>query len=89
MRATSIATAIGAALIILTGLGGAAQADDSAKAPTTGSTKPNMGAGPDQKSVQSGAAPATTTASTGAKDQSGTVKSMNNSAKAQVETGGK
>ena len=62
----------------------------TAKPVTSGSTKPHMGNGPAvEKSVPSSAPAATRSGNTGATDQNKTVKSMNNNAKARVETEGK
>ncbi|WP_428541280.1 hypothetical protein [Rhodopila sp.] len=65
-------------------------AQDSAKPITTGSTQPHLGNGPAvEKSLPSQASDATRTTNTGATDQDKTVKSMNNNAKAKVDTEGK
>ncbi len=89
-----VATGRAIALILsLAAVSGAVLADDAAgtaKARTTGSTKPGLGSGPaEEKSVPSSAANATTTATTGATNQDKTVKTMNNNEKAKVEAGGK
>lgn len=57
--------------------------------PHPGSTKPNLTKGPTQKSLPSSAPAATRTRTTGATNQSKTVKTMNNDAKGKVETEGK
>jgi hypothetical protein len=63
--------------------GRVALADDAA-------SKPHIGNGPAvEKSVPSSAPAATTTRTTGATDQSNTVKAMNSNEKAKVETNGK
>ena len=67
----------------------AQQTTPTAKPSMTGSTKPDPGKPAMEKSLPSSAPAATTTQITGATDQSKTVKSMNNKAKAQVEAGGK
>ncbi len=77
--------------LLVIGAGAVAQQSTaSAKAPTTATTKPNLGKGPaEQTSAPSKAAPATTTAKTGEGGQDTTVKAMNNNAKAKVEAEGK
>ena len=77
--------------LLVVGAGALAQqTPGNAKAPTTATTKPNLGKGPsEQTSVPSKAAPATTTARTGEGNQDTTVKAMNNNAKAKVEAEGK
>lgn len=73
--------------------GGAAVAQDNSHpataTPPASSTKPNLTKGPTQKSLPSSAPAATRTKTTGATNQSKTVKTMNNNAKAKVETEGK
>ena len=89
-----------AAMIVSLSLCGAASAADqgtaqgntqgSAKPITSGSTQPHLGNGPAvEKSLPSQASDASRTANTGATDQDKTVKSMNNNAKAKVDTEGK
>jgi hypothetical protein len=72
---------------------GTALADDAAapaKPARTGSVDPHLGSGPAvQKSLPSSAPAATTTQTTGATDQSKTVKAMNRNEKAKVEVEGK
>ena len=81
--------AIFGASILWCGAGYAAD-DGTAKPPTVGSTQPHLGNGPAvEKSLPSSAPSATTTAKTGATDQSKTVKSMNNDAKAKIDVEGK
>jgi len=93
MRKSSFSITVSLAMALSLGISGTVLADEpsgAAKARTTGSTKPDMGHGPaDQKSLPSSAPPATTTATTGATDQSKTVKSMNRDAKAKVDVEGK
>ena len=90
MKKTSFAATLSAALALSLCFSTVSLADDSAKAPSTGSTKPMLGKGPaDEKSLPSSAAPATTTGMTGHTDQSKTVKAMNKDEKAKVEIGGK
>jgi hypothetical protein len=86
---------VGVGLILGVSLtaGGAAMAQNNS-APTTatpspGSSKPNLTKGPTQKSLPSSAPDATRTKTTGATNQSKTVKTMNNNAKEKVETEGK
>jgi hypothetical protein len=67
----------------------AQQTDSTAKAPMTGSTKPDPGKPAMEKSLPSSAPAATTTQTTGATNQSKTVKSMNEKEKSKVETSGK
>jgi hypothetical protein len=71
-------------------MGGAVLADEAAgtaKARTTGSTKPNPGIGPaEEKSPWSSASRATTM---GAADQNKTVRTMNSDEKAKVDAAGK
>ena len=93
MRTTPLAVA---AVIVSISLCGAVYAADqgsaqgSAKPITSGSTQPHLGNGPAvEKSLPSSASDATRTANTGATDQNKTVKSMNNNAKAKVDTEGK
>ncbi|WP_428493386.1 hypothetical protein [Rhodopila sp.] len=89
MRTTPVAFA--AAIVSISLCGAVSAADQgTAKPITTGSTQPHLGNGPaDEKSLPSSASDATRTAKTGATDQSQTVKSMNNNAKAKVDTEGK
>jgi hypothetical protein len=92
MRKFSLA--IGASAVLALSLVGSAVVAQnntgSAKAPTTGSTKPNLGNGPaDEKSLPSSAPQATTTRTTGATSQDKTVKTMNSNEKAKVEASGK
>jgi hypothetical protein len=54
-----------------------------------GSTKPDPGKPAEEKSMPSSAPAATTTNTTGATNQSATVKKMNEKAKSEVETTGK
>jgi hypothetical protein len=88
--------AIGASLALALSLlvGAAAMAQDNttgtAKAPTTGNTKPHLGNGPAvEKSLPSSAPAATRTKKTGSTKQSNAVKKMNSEEKAKVETTGK
>jgi hypothetical protein len=67
----------------------AQQSATPAKPITTGHTKPDTGEPAMEKSMPSSAAAATTKHTTGATNQSKTVKQMNSKAKAEVETGGK
>jgi hypothetical protein len=67
----------------------AQQTEPTAKAPTTGSTKPDPGKPAMEKSMPSSAPAATTTQTTGATNQSKTVKSMNDQEKSKVENTGK
>jgi hypothetical protein len=61
-----------------------------ASAPTAmGSTKPDPGKPAEEKSMPSSAPAATTTQTTGATNQSKTVKTMNDKAKSEVEANGK
>jgi hypothetical protein len=61
-----------------------------ASAPTAmGSTKPDTGKPAEEKSMPSSAPAATTTQTTGATNQSKTVKTMNDKAKSEVEATGK
>jgi hypothetical protein len=87
------AIVVGATLSCSLVVGGAAIAQDNsgtAKPPMTGSTKPHLGSGPAvQKSLPSSAPAATTKRTTGATNQSKSVKTMNSKAKAKVETEGK
>ena len=91
----NVPIAIGASLALALSLlaGGVAMAQSNTPAgtasPMAGHTKPNMGKGPTQKSMPTSAAPATRTHTTGATNQSKTVKKMNTNAKAKVETEGK
>lgn len=90
MRKASFITGICSALVLSLCFSTVALADDSAKAPTTGSTKPSLGKGPaEQKSLPSSAAPATASGMTGHTDQDKTVKAMNSNEKAKVEASGK
>jgi hypothetical protein len=89
MRKKSLTIGAAFVLVVSTWMGGAALADDAAKTRTTGSTKPNLGNGPVEKSLPSSASPATRTQTTGATDQNKTVKTMNTNEKAKVETSGK
>lgn len=80
----------GGALAVALCVGGAAFADDSANTPGTGGAKPGIGNGPaEQHSVPNAAPPATRTNNTGASDQSGSVKAMNQKEKSKTETEGK
>jgi hypothetical protein len=93
MKKTPLAICATTTLALSLLVGGAALAQDNtgtAKAPTTGSTKPHLGNGPAvEKSLPSSAPAATTTRTTGATNQDKTVKSMNSNEKAKVETNGK
>jgi hypothetical protein len=60
-----------------------------AKPTAMGSTKPDPGKPAEEKSVPSSAPAATTTQTTGATNQSKTVKTMNDKAKSDVEATGK
>jgi hypothetical protein len=61
-----------------------------ASAPTAmGNTKPDPGKPAEEKSMPSSAPAATTTQTTGATNQSKTVKTMNDKAKSEVEASGK
>jgi hypothetical protein len=93
MRKASFGIGAGLALIFSVCLGGAVLADEpagSAKARTTGSTKPRLGNGPaHEKSLPSSSRPATPTGATGATNQSKTVKKMNSDEKTKVDAAGK
>jgi hypothetical protein len=90
MRKTITACGAAIALILSHAICAPVQADDLAKAPTSGSTKPGLGNGPaEQKSLPSSAPPATTTQTTGATNQDPTVKTMNRDAEAKVNKEGK
>ncbi|HEY4041774.1 MAG TPA: hypothetical protein VGM32_08000 [Rhodopila sp.] len=92
MRKSPLAIGIGVAFALSLWTGGgllAQQTTQDAKPPTTGSTKPDPGKPAVEKSMPSSAPAATTTRTTGATNQSKTVKSMNDKAKKAVETGGK
>jgi hypothetical protein len=93
MRKASLRIGAALALIFSVVLSGAVLADEpagTAKARTTGSTKPNLGNGPAQeKSLPSSAPPATTMRTTGATDQNKTVKTMNSNEKAKIDAAGK
>jgi hypothetical protein len=79
-----------AVALLLTGSAMAAdEAPGSAKARTTGSTKPGLGQGPHETSMPSSAAMATTKGKTGSSGQSNTVKTMNSDEKAKVGATGK
>jgi hypothetical protein len=67
----------------------AQQTEPTAKAPMTGSTKPDPGKPAMEKSLPSSASAATPTQTTGATNQSKTVKSMNDQEKSKVENTGK
>jgi hypothetical protein len=67
----------------------AQQTEPTAKAPMTGSTKPDPGKPAMEKSLPSSAPAATTKQTTGATNQSKTVKSMNDQEKSKVESTGK
>ncbi len=86
--------ALGASVVLALSLwsgGGllAQQTEPTAKAPMTGSTKPDPGKPAVEKSMPSSAPAATTTQMTGATNQSKKVKTMNDQGKAKVETEGK
>jgi hypothetical protein len=86
--------ALGASLVLALSLwsgGGllAQQTESTAKAPMTGSTKPDTGKPAMEKSMPSSAPAATTKQTTGATNQTKTVKSMNEQEKSKVETTGK
>jgi len=86
--------ALGASVVLAFSLwsgGGllAQQTEPTAKAPMTGSTKPDPGKPAMEKSMPSTAPAATTTQTTGATNQSKAVKSMNEQEKSKVETTGK
>jgi hypothetical protein len=86
--------ALGASVVLALSLwsgGGllAQQTESTAKAPMTGSTKPDPGKPAMEKSMPSSAPAATTTQTTGATNQGKTVKKMNEQGKAKVETEGK
>jgi hypothetical protein len=90
MRKSSVA--LGGTLIMALSLCGVAQAQQStttAKPPMTGSTKPDTGEPAVEKSMPSSAPAATRKHTTGATNQSKTVKKMNSKAGKEVETGGK
>ena len=94
MQRTSFALGVSLSLVFLPVMAGAALAEDAAgttaKAPTTGSTKPHLGNGPAvEKSLPSSAPAATRTHTTGATNQSKTVKTMNSNENAKVDAGGK
>ncbi len=87
MKKSSLA--IAAASVFWCSAGFAAD-DGTPKPPTVGSTQPHLGNGPAvEKSLPSSAPSATTTAQTGANDQSKAVKSMNSEAKAKIDVEGK
>jgi hypothetical protein len=67
----------------------AQQTDSTAKAPMTGSTKPDPGKPAMEKSMPSSAPAATTKQTTGATNQSKAVKAMNDQEKSKVENTGK
>jgi hypothetical protein len=77
------------ALSLWSGGGLLAQQTDTAKAPMTGSTKPDPGKPAMEKSMPSSAPAATTTQTTGATNQSKAVKAMNEQEKSKVENTGK
>ena len=93
MRKLSLSILLSTALIFSLSLSNAVLADDaagSAKTRTSGSVKPGLGSGPaEQKSAPSSAPPATTTRTTGATDQSNTVKTMNKNENAKLDVEGK
>ncbi|HEY0422013.1 MAG TPA: hypothetical protein VGC82_01665 [Rhodopila sp.] len=93
MRKLSLSIVLSTALIFSLSLSNAVLADDaaeSAKTRTSGSVKPGLGSGPaEQKSAPSSAPPATTTRTTGATDQSNTVKTMNKNENAKLDVEGK
>jgi hypothetical protein len=66
-----------------------AAAMPTAKPSAMGNTKPDPGKPAEEKSIPSSAPAATTTQTTGANNQSKTVKTMNEKAKSEVETEGK
>jgi hypothetical protein len=92
----AIGARLALALSLLAGsplLGGAAMAQDTtgtAKPITSGSVKPHLGNGPAvEKSLPSSAPAATTKQTTGATNQSKTVKTMNSNEKSKLEAEGK
>jgi hypothetical protein len=93
MRKASFRIGAGLVLMFSLGLGGAVLADEpagTAKARTTGSTKPNLGNGPaEEKSLPSPAPPATANRATGATNQDKNVKTMNSNEKTKVDAAGK
>jgi hypothetical protein len=92
MRKSSLAFGASVALALSLWTGGgllAQQSTTTAKPSAMGSTKPDSGKPAEEKSMPSSAPAATTTQTTGATNQSKTVKSMNEKAKSEVEAGGK
>lgn len=90
MRKSLLATAAAVVATAWMCVAGLAADSGTAKAPTAGSTQPNLGKGPaEERSLPSTAPPATATAQTGSNDQSNAVKSMNKDAKAKVDAEGK
>jgi hypothetical protein len=80
------------ALALSLWVGGGLQAQQStptAKPSAMGSTKPDPGKPAEEKSIPSSAPAATTTQTTGATNQSPTVKTMNEKAKSEIEVEGK
>jgi hypothetical protein len=61
----------------------------TAKPSSMGTTKPDPGKPAEEKSMPSSAPAATTTQTTGATNQSKTVKTMNEKAKSEIEASGK
>ncbi len=90
MRKAITAGGVTIALILSQALYAPVQADDLAKAKTSGSTKPGLGSGPaEQKSLPSTAPPATTAQTTGATNQDPKIKDMNRDAAAKLNKEGK
>jgi hypothetical protein len=93
VKGRSLAMIAASALVLSFSVSASALADEAtgtAKAKTTGSTKPHLGNGPAVEKSLPNAAPApTTTRSTGARNQDHTVKAMNSSENAKVQTEGK
>jgi hypothetical protein len=92
MRKSSQAFGASVALALWLWAGGgllAQQSAPTAEPSAMGSTKPDPGKPAEEKSMPSSAPAATTTQTTGATNQSKTVKTMNEKAKSEVEAGGK
>jgi hypothetical protein len=92
MRKSSLAFGAGMVLALSLWTGGellAQQSTPTTKSTMAGSAKPDTGKPAEEKSVPSSAPGATTTQTTGATNQSKTVKTMNEKAKSEVEATGK
>ena len=83
MRLTTLAAMISGVLLSSVQMAGA-----QTNPPPATATRPAK-AGPDQTSVPNASPPATTTQTTGASNQSPTVKKMNEEGKKKIETEGK